>query len=552
LGTVNYDVDPKTGKVDFNRGGSNIYNFKPVNVEDYPEDNPVMSFFRKKAEEANKNLVAINPNVTISGFGNNQANTLDPRMLGAQDKGMDARMGRTYEENIQAMADPRIAQMTPMLLPDLLMKKIMPPSNTAGMTGGFANPNVSAANPGGYASQDEAIADLGIERYNQLYNMGGRVGLEKGGPPNKGRRNFMKLMAGLASIPVLGKFFKPAKVAKTIVPIKNASTAMPEWFPNFVDKYISNSIGKKIDADLMEFKNPDLPNIKVTRSDDGRVFVEGKNEYNEGYAIDYTPPGYELVDETTGKAVRTHGEFEAVEGRHVAVGPEDYDTDPFYVDDLDELTTIDVAEMEKYTTGKVTKTVKDAFGEDTKVKKGVRDYDMAVGKAENEADVLRDADLLDEDLAKGGRVGLLSGGGVLKAMLKSLAKERGMSGSEMLAVMNYKALPSKIKNLMTQKQFQELKDARLKGVKNFRDMMESRLQFNESIQQGKAIDDKGTGMSKIFDILEEDFSKKSAVPKNVTEKDILEMEQMIKNIETKGRKPEELNAKGGLAGQLKL
>ena len=59
-------------------------------------------------------------------------------------------------------------------------------------------------------------------------------------------------------------------------------------------------------------------------------------------------------------------------------------------------------------------------------------------------------------------------------------------------------------------------------------------------------------MSKIFDILEEDFGKTSAVPKNVTEKDILQMEQMIKNIETKGRKPEELNAKGGLAGQLKL
>jgi len=324
---------------------------------------------------------------------------------------------------------------------------------------------------------------------------------------------------------------------------------MPTWFPKFVDKFVNNSVGKKIDADLMEFKNSDLPNVKVTRHGDGRVYVEGNNEFNEGYQIEYKPPGYEVVDEKTGKAVKTPGDFDAVEGRHVALGPEDYDTDAFYVDDLDELTTIDVAQMEKYSTGKVTKTVKDAFGTDTKVKKGVRDYDMAVGKAENEADVLRDADLLDEDLAKGGRVGLLSGGGVLKAMLKSLAKERGMSGSEMLAVMNYKALPSKIKNLMTQKQFQELKDARLKGVKNFRDMMESRLQFNESIQQGKAIDDKGTGMSKIFDILEEDFSKKSAVPKNVTEKDILEMEQMIKNMELKGRK---LNAKGGLAGQLKL
>ena len=147
---------------------------------------------------------------------------------------------------------------------------------------------------------------------------------------------------------------------------------------------------------LRNLKNPDLPDVKVTKHDDGRVFVEGNNEYNEGYQIEYEPPGYEVVDEKTGKAVKTQGNFDAVEGRHVALGPEDYDVDPFYADDLDELTTIDVAEMEKYATGKVTKTVKDAFGTDTGLKKGVRNYDMAVGTAENTADVLRDADLLDE------------------------------------------------------------------------------------------------------------------------------------------------------------
>ena len=381
------------------------------------------------------------------------------------------------------------------------------------------------------------------------YKTGGRVGLQKGGPPNKGRRNFLKLMAGLASLPVLGKFFKFAKPAAKVVQLKNTSTAMPEWFPKFIDKFINNSVGKKIDADLMEFKNSDLPNIKVTKHDDGRVYVEGNNEFNEGYAIDYTPPGYAVVDEKTGKAVKTAGDFEAVEGRHVALGPEDYDTDPFYVDDLDELTTIDVAEMEKYSTGKVTKTVKDAFKQDTGLKKGMHSYDMAVGKAENQADVLKDADLLDEDLAKGGRVGLLSGGGILKAMLKNLAKEKGMLGSELLAVMNYKALPSKIRNLMSKEHFEQLKNARLKQVKNFINMMQNRLDFNKAIQQGKAVDDKGTGMSKIFDLLEEDFGKRVAVPKNITEKDILEMEQMIKNMEMKGRKP---NAAGGLAGQLKL
>jgi len=56
-------------------------------------------------------------------------------------------------------------------------------------------------------------------------------------------------------------------------------------------------------------------------------------------------------------------------------------------------------------------------------------------------------------------------------------------------------------------------------------------------------------LADLFDYMAENFSKKSAVPRNITEKDLLQMEQMIKNMEMKGRKP---NAAGGLAGQLKL
>ena len=174
---------------------------------------------------------------------------------------------------------------------------------------------------------------------------------------------------------------------------------------------------------------------------------------------------------------------------------------------------------------------------------------MAVGKAENQADVLKDADLLDEDFALGGRVGLLSGGGVLKTMLKNLGKERGMSGSDMLSVINYKSLPSKIKNLMSQKQFEQYKNIRLKQAKNFRDMMKTKIDFEKSIKAGKAVDERNIGLADLFDYMAENFSKKSAVPRNITEKDLLQMEQMIKNMEMKGRKP---NAAGGLAGQLKL
>jgi len=229
---------------------------------------------------------------------------------------------------------------------------------------------------------------------------GGRIGFADGpdDPNNPGRRKFMKLAAGLASIPILGKFFKVAeKAAPLVQQIKNSSTAMPDWFPNFVDKFISRSIGKKIDADFMEYKNPDLPNIKLSKSDDGKILVEGRNEHDQAYNISYEPPGYEVLDYKTGKSVKTKGEFEAVEGRHVALGPEDYDTDPFYADDLDDLFTSDVADMEKYATGNVSKTVKDAFGKETGLKKGKYDVDMAQGQAENRADILRDEGLDEID-----------------------------------------------------------------------------------------------------------------------------------------------------------
>jgi hypothetical protein len=250
--------------------------------------------------------------------------------------------------------------------------------------------------PGTYEATPEEI-DANFDMQGGIMAAsGGRIGF-KDGPKNPGRRTFMKLAAGIASIPIFGKFFKGAKVAKLIKPIPNSNTVMPDWFPNFVDKFVGRSIGKKIDADLIEYTNPDLPNIKLTRKDDGSILVEGKNEFNEAYNISYEPPGYELIDETTGKAVKTKGEFEAVEGRHVALGPEDYDTDAFYADDLDELYTSDIADMEKYTTGDVTNTAKDAFGRDTRLKKGMYDSDMAQGQAENQADILADEGLDEID-----------------------------------------------------------------------------------------------------------------------------------------------------------
>tara|TARA_B100001939_G_C16711388_1_gene517175 strand:- start:62 stop:745 length:684 start_codon:yes stop_codon:yes gene_type:complete len=223
---------------------------------------------------------------------------------------------------------------------------------------------------------------------------GGRIGFADG-PMDPKRRLFLKIMGGIASLPAFGKLFKTAK--PVVVPLKNTPTEMPAWFPDFINKVMFSSPGKKIDADLTEYEVPELPGIKVTRSDDGRIFVEGKNEYNEPYEIQYEPPGYELVDPKTGQAVKTPGNFEAVEGRHVAVGPEDYDVEAYYPSDLDEIAAGDIRAMEKYASGKVSNTVKDAMGKDTGLKKGEYDLNMAEGRAEAEADIARDLDDYYED-----------------------------------------------------------------------------------------------------------------------------------------------------------
>ena len=145
--------------------------------------------------------------------------------------------------------------------------------------------------------------------------------------------------------------------------------------------------------------------------------------------------------------------------------------------------------------------------------------------------------------ASGGRIGLLAGGGVLKKLIMNLAKEKGMSGSEVLKVMNYKSLPSKIKNLMTKEEFTAMKDQRLEGVEIWRDLMASQQEMTKNIDAGK-----NTPAAELFEMLEKTSPGYKTVPRNISDADMLQMEQMIKNMKTKDNR--QLNAKGGLANLL--
>ena len=65
---------------------------------------------------------------------------------------------------------------------------------------------------------------------------GGRIGY-KDGPDQPGRRKFMKIMGGLAALPIVGKFFKGAKVAAPAVEAARETAAQaPSYFFDLVNK----------------------------------------------------------------------------------------------------------------------------------------------------------------------------------------------------------------------------------------------------------------------------------------------------------------------------
>ena len=224
-------------------------------------------------------------------------------------------------------------------------------------------------------------------------NEGGRVRFDKGG---MSRRNFMKLIGGLAALPVVGKFFKFAKPAAKIAQLKKTTTTMPAWFPDFVDKMVTKNVGNKIDADAMLYKDKDLPGVELYKYSDGRVEVRGKNAYDSDFDINYTPPGYELIDETTGKAVKNPGDFQASDTMYTKVGPEnDFSVDAEIVDDIEDILGGDSIFLEGYAkgTGKA------------KYTKGQRRIDEADAMNERADEIALDYD--HDDFAKGGLAGVL-------------------------------------------------------------------------------------------------------------------------------------------------
>jgi len=178
-----------------------------------------------------------------------------------------------------------------------------------------------------------------------------------------GRRTFLKILGGLAAVPIIGKFIKPMKVGKKIAKVPIIKTdnvaGKPEWFDALVNKVIieGDDVTKKFATgerqSIHQKTLDDGSVVRVTEDvDDGAVRVEYESETNtfgDTASMEYKKPLPDEGDPNPG------AEFTTAESGPVGrqTGPDDFDIDVDEVGgtsikDLDS----DVSKLKEYATGK--------------------------------------------------------------------------------------------------------------------------------------------------------------------------------------------------------
>ena len=198
-----------------------------------------------------------------------------------------------------------------------------------------------------------------VMEQKQMVAEGGRIGFKDG----MTRRTFLKLLGGMAAVPIVGKFFKLAKIGKTMKKVPMIKTddvaGKPEWFDALVNKVIieGDDVTKRFaTAERQRIHQKTLDDgsvVRVTEDvDDGAVRVEYQSEQNvfgDDVQLQYKKS---LPDEGD---PRPTAEFTTAESGPVgrSYGPDDFDIEVDEVGgtsirDLDS----DVSKLKEYATGK--------------------------------------------------------------------------------------------------------------------------------------------------------------------------------------------------------
>ena len=237
------------------------------------------------------------------------------------------------------------------------------------------------------SSYDDGPADFDPDADDPNYATGGRAGFKDG----MTRRTFLKLLGGMAAVPIVGKFFKLAKVGKTMKEVPMIKTdnvpGKPEWFDALVNKVIveGDDVTKKFatkEREIVHAKQIDEDNyVTVTQDlDEGVVRVEYESPttmFGDKVDLRYKKPPPDEGDP------RPVGEFQTEESGIVgrAQGPDDYDLEiegmsGRAIEDLES----DVSKLKEYATGK--KLTMKEIVEAKKRKDKVRYYETPEGQSE--------------------------------------------------------------------------------------------------------------------------------------------------------------------------
>ena len=150
---------------------------------------------------------------------------------------------------------------------------------------------------------------MGTDRTKQAGGGLMRLGFEKGG---MSRRGFMKLMGGLAALPVVGKFFKFAEPASKAVQAAKEATGVPSYFIKLVEKI--KLLGDDVTSTRATGERQvvkEYEGYELTESlDTGSLSIKRDNYTSEEY-LDYIPGG-QYYDETRKKVIKYPDEYEEV------------------------------------------------------------------------------------------------------------------------------------------------------------------------------------------------------------------------------------------------
>jgi hypothetical protein len=140
------------------------------------------------------------------------------------------------------------------------------------------------------------------------------------------RRGFLKLIGGLATLPIVGKFFKGAKTAAKVTEAATSTSGVPAYFPKLVEKIkkFGDDVTEKAAVTerqrVTEYKDytleedlstGDVRVIKTNKSGDGYVTPEGDFDFDGVTSEEVLEfkKGYADIDTKTGKVIEVPNEY---------------------------------------------------------------------------------------------------------------------------------------------------------------------------------------------------------------------------------------------------